>query len=493
MDDVLKLGFKNPDGLVGAANLDERGDLVSHLRTSKDLLSKASVPAGGSVVTDLFRSAKAEVAVTLALHHSVTTGERILDVHWLDDKGDELEVEEGVLVFSDFLFEKKKLKLKSHIFKFTVHNTHINDRTTTVTVASAVDIKDEEILQEAKAAVEQAKTAIRQVDHNTAAIIGDFVEPYPADYQGIVSVLGLRRHYTYKFTGSVRAIAVRGDRVAAANISSPRHLVLFTKYGEFIREVILSSDVYSLEMDDDYNVYVGSASGLRKFDSSLNEVWNISFPERVSCTALDMQDDVIYCGTYDNTVHKITFDGDEIWKYEGFTDNVNAISFRGSRHGSGGEIYAGGEDLNVKKINVDGEVDSGILQESAVEWTSGNMGRVRAIESTLDQDIYCGGDDTIVRKISSVNGDILSEASEADGSVRGIKADQSGQVYAVGGRTILKLSKDLEVIWVYRNSFMRNPSMWVLAIDEDSIYTAAFNVFLKLSGELQVKGFRRIE
>ena len=137
---LLRFGGKDPQGNAKGISTDNEGAIRSTISSAQDFTG--SVPAEGSVETDVFRAQSNFILITAELGVSA---QREIDVHWLNSEGYEFTVDENIITGTGF--KKEQIEIKSVYYKFTIRNTHTSSRTVRLSVGSFVGSEDRSLLK----------------------------------------------------------------------------------------------------------------------------------------------------------------------------------------------------------------------------------------------------------------------------------------------------------------------------------------------------------
>ena len=198
------------------------------------------------------------------------------------------------------------------------------------------------------------------------------------------------------------------------------------------------------------------------------EVWSFDgHTDRVLALAVDAEG-YVYSGSWDNTVRKISPEGEEEWVFEEHTGDVHALAVDDE-----GYVYSGSGDRTVRKISPEGEE----------EWVfDGHTATVRALAVDAEGYVYSGSHDNTVRKISPQGDEIWSFDGHTEWFLA-VAVDAEGYVYiGSGDNTIRKISPEGEKEWIFEG---HNRDVRSLAVDaEGYVYSGSWdNTVRKISPE----------
>ena len=121
-----------------------------------------------------------------------------------------------------------------------------------------------------------------------------------------------------------------------------------------------------------------------EISDKLKEIWSFTgHTAPIRAVAIDSEGNV-YSGGDDSSVRKINKDGQEIWSFTGHTDFVRAVATD-----SEGNVYSGGDDSSIRKINKEGQEVWRFKKETR---------EVYAVAVDSEGNIYSGSLDYSVKK-----------------------------------------------------------------------------------------------
>ena len=124
---LLRFGGKDPQGNAKGINTDTKGNIVTGINSSIDIINNVNIAGGGSVTSDEFKVQGSHILFSCQFG---LTPSRVIDIHWLDNEGNELSVDYEVVKGVNFV--SKNVFVKSANAKITVHNTHTSARDVSV-------------------------------------------------------------------------------------------------------------------------------------------------------------------------------------------------------------------------------------------------------------------------------------------------------------------------------------------------------------------------
>jgi len=220
-----------------------------------------------------------------------------------------------------------------------------------------------------------------------------------------------------------------------------------------------SDIVYAVAVDSDGYIYSACWDNeVHKIDPDGNNVWKYTeYSGSVYAVALD-SDGYVYSGSvsYDG-VHKIDPDGSNVWKYTEHTGTVRAVAVD-----SDGYIYSGSVDNEVHKIDPDGNNVWKYTEHSDI---------VRAVAVDSDGYVYTASQDNEVHKIDP-DGNNVWKYTEHSGGVYAVALDSDGYVYSGStANEVHKIDPDGNNVWKYTE---HTGDVYAVAVDSDGyVYTAS--------------------
>ena len=216
--------------------------------------------------------------------------------------------------------------------------------------------------------------------------------------------------------------------------------------------------VCAVAVDNDGNVYSGSNDNtVRKISPDGNEIWRFTgHTGAVYAVAVD-NDGNVYSGSSDKTVRKISPDGSEVWQFTGHTNNVKAVAVDNN-----GNVYSGSQDNTVRKISSDG---------NQIWKFTGHTGYVYTVAVDNNGNVYSGSSDNTVRKISSSGSEIWKFTGHT-ASVYAVAVDNDGNVYSGSyDYTVRKISSSGNEVWQFTG---HTSIVYAVAVDNDgNVYSGS--------------------
>lgn len=198
--------------------------------------------------------------------------------------------------------------------------------------------------------------------------------------------------------------------------------------------------------------YVISGSGdhtVRKINPSGNEVWRFTgHTDVVEAVASDL-DGNVYSASHDKTVRKIDASGEEVWSFNGHTDNVRSVAVDHN-----GYVYSGSQDATLRKIDADG---------NEVWSFTGHTHIIYCIALDQAGNIYSGSSDGTFKKIDPEGNEVWTFFE--GGIVYDVAIGSDDHLYIGSSRQFLrKIDPDGNQVWM---SVMWPSPILGVVVDED--------------------------
>ena len=261
-------------------------------------------------------------------------------------------------------------------------------------------------------------------------------------------------------SGDAMIFTASSDEEVHALTSDGEEVWRFTGHSDPVRGVAVDADGY---------VYTGAAASsnqIRKLTSDGDEVWR--YPRHnfgVVDVAVDA-DGHVYSASHDPSVHKITPEGNRLWRYR---DSWGNEYFYGVAVDKAGYVYTGSSVSNsssnrVRKLSSDGE---------DVWRYTGHSGVVADVAVDADGYVYTASWDREVHKLTP-DGEEMWRYTGHSSAVNGVAIDSEGYIYtASSDGEVHKVMPGGEEVWRYTGH--SNP-VTAVAIDADGyVYTGSRN------------------
>ncbi len=149
----------------------------------------------------------------------------------------------------------------------------------------------------------------------------------------------------------------------------------------------------------------------------------------------------------------------EIWKFTGHTSYVEAVAVDNN-----GNVYSGGRDDTVRKISSSG---------NEIWKFTGHTDYVYAVAVDNNGNVYSGSDDKTVRKISSSGNEIWKFTGHTS-YVNAVAVDNNGNVYSGSSdKTVRKISSSGNEVWSFTGH-----TNWVQSVAVDNngyVYSGGYD------------------
>lgn len=511
----LRIGGRGEDGTAKPIQTDDNGRIIT---ASKSIINKiidwisgssyktildedVTIPGGGTWVSDAFDCNNQINFYTRTGTPSPWEYYVLLDNAESDIVEVECEVkiiEESVIGDSGnhFLITPKEL-IPSGRHKLKVVSTSSSDHSI-VAVASKSDptfLPLKNISSIGDVADEIVNTRERNEIQDFRAFKGgalhEELEPVPENFVGLQAVLALPFHWRTKTDIDLYSVWGTDDYIYTGGASDFKKIDKLS--GKVLRSI--SSGIVSSIRANGNNLFIAESNSIvRRNPITLYEIWSIDTGARTRSVSVSDDGETVYGGNDDGVVTAIDAStGNVIWEYNYPDGGVIASSWYYDGH-----LYFGirTPGRRMVKLDINGDVVSDELQESAVQWVQVVGGQI-VNYNTVD------GDSNFVY---NQNGNALDKRNLYDGSIEGatssfpntissVKSDMNGAVFITfvdDGVAKINVS-DMSVIW-HAKKIQPTERIEGSFIDNNGfLYTASRDQTLaKNYPELQIKGFRAV-
>ena len=193
-----------------------------------------------------------------------------------------------------------------------------------------------------------------------------------------------------------------------------------------------SGIIRGIDIDSDGNIYSGSSDNtVRKISPQGNQIWSFSFPNDVRALGID-SDSNVYASSRDNTVRKISSTGSQIWSFS-HNDRLEALHVT-----LDGIVYVGSRNTIITKLDTNGNSI----------WTNSNhTGQIRGLHVNNNNELISTGTDNTLRKFNTSNGNQIW-TTNLDSIPNEIITDINNNIYiTLTNGTIQKFNNNGQFQW----------------------------------------------
>jgi parallel beta-helix repeat protein len=252
------------------------------------------------------------------------------------------------------------------------------------------------------------------------------------------------------------ALHIEGNMQLNGNIISEQDALHLTVNGRpfvFKRGVLpLNGNVYSGAWDDE----------VHKIDSEGNNIWaydNHGTGGELMAVAVD-PDGFVYSGGYSEELHKTNASGSNVWSYTGHSDRIHGVAVDDQ-----GNVYSASRDNEVHKVDSSG---------TPVWQYTGHTDEMRAVAVDADGYVYTASTDGEVHKIdpdgrtgsfSTVGPNGWVYTGHGANEARAVAVDSDGYVYSGGtDNRVHKIDSSGNNVWEYTD---HSHDVQAVAVDSD--------------------------